>query len=91
MYFWMKFSDRARGCVEAPDEATAIELAQEHGAGPEVVGKLAYPADPQLVNTGGCPSFCYRPNDCAAESLKPDASPYGECWPNRHRGRCCCN
>lgn len=76
----MKFSDRARGCVEAPDEATAIELADKHGADPEVVGRLCYPAKPQLVQTSGCPPFCYMPDKCASQ---------GKCWPNNHGGRSC--
>lgn len=91
MYFWVKFSDRPRGCIEAPDEAAAIELAKQHGAGPAVLGTLMYPADPQLVSTSGCPSFCYMPDQCAAESRRPGASKYGSCWPNNHRRRCCDN
>lgn len=82
MYFWVKFSDRPRGCIEAPDEATAIELAKQHGANPSIVGRLSYPASPQLVSTSGCPSFCYMPDRCAE---------LGQCWPNTHRRRSCCS
>lgn len=79
-YFWIRFSDRRNGTVSATNMDEAMELAKSHGKPMYVVGRLDYPAAPALHNPGGCPAFCYRPNDCAR---------VGRCWPNSHGGRSC--
>ena len=71
-YYWVKFSNRAKGCVDAANETEALKIAQVHGANPEVIGELPYPALPRLNRLDlSMPSFCFRPNECAGHTSCP--------------------
>lgn len=66
------------GCVEAQDEAHAIEIARAHGCeGDLVARRLPYPATPRLgpwwitPGLGPTPAFCWAPSECAGRSACP--------------------
>lgn len=75
--FWVAFQGRESACVEAIDETEARARAKEL-TGCEVirVDRLPYPADPRLnafkhPKYGACPSFCFRPKECAGATACP--------------------
>ena len=63
-FFWVEFSDRPAGTVEAGSAQEAKEIGGEFGV-VKRFDTLPYPARPvlhQVVST--CPPFCYTPNEC---------------------------
>jgi hypothetical protein len=70
-YYWIQFSDRKRGCIDAENETEALELAAKHGEGPEIVGTLPYPGEPRLEKRSRCPSFCLHPDQCVGRGSCP--------------------
>jgi hypothetical protein len=72
--YWVEFDSRAAVCVEATDpiEATSLAVA-ETKASVVKVRVLPYPAEPRVGERGDCPSFCYRPRECAGRTACPQA------------------
>lgn len=75
--FWLKFKERASGCVEAKDEVEAAAIAkQETGFDATSVQSLPYPANPRInkfndPKYGVCPSFCFKPQECCGKTSCP--------------------
>jgi hypothetical protein len=72
--FWVKFSSRKPGCVEAVTAEAAMEAVRE--LNPVSAERLPYPAAPRLViveygEYGKMPSFCYEPEQCKGYSSCP--------------------
>jgi hypothetical protein len=74
-YYWIEFSDRGRGCIDAKSKEEALELAAKHGSDAKIMGTLPYPASPRLEQQNACPNFCYTPNECVGR----------KCCPKQHR------
>jgi len=68
--YWVKFSDRKPGCIEAATKDDAMLLAEEFGK-PISAEILPYPASPQLGPTYGCPAFCWKPEECKGRTSCP--------------------
>ncbi|AMR77633.1 hypothetical protein [Cupriavidus nantongensis] len=75
--FWLKFNDYPAGCVEAKSESDAKEIAKEV-TGHEAASceSLPYPAQPRInkyvdPKYGVCPSFCFKPEQCAGHTACP--------------------
>lgn len=63
--WWVTFYDRPSACFDHGTEADARFFAGGQGD-VRSVSSLPYPANPRLEpSTNDCPSFCYRPNECA--------------------------
>lgn len=63
-FFWVEFSDRPAGTIEASTGPEAKEIGGKFGAVTHST-RLPYPARPvlhQVVST--CPPFCFTPNEC---------------------------
>lgn len=77
--YWVKFSGRGAGCVEAESEDKAKEIAKtETGFDVVSVKQIPYPANPRInkhvdPQYGACPSFCFKPEQCC-----------GTCCPQRY-------
>lgn len=75
--FWLKFNERPSGCVEAKDEKEAAVVAKEAtGFDAVSVQNLPYPANPRInqyddPKYGVCPSFCFKPRECAGNTSCP--------------------
>lgn len=79
--YWVKFSDRRPGCVEADDKNAAMIAARiETKAHPISAESLPYPAEPRIVHklytdpSGHkyrIPSFCLHPEKCKGSSCCP--------------------
>lgn len=68
-YWWIKFEDRASGCVKASSQREAWDI----GAALGVVMKvdtLPYAATPYL-NDIDSPNFCWQPSICAGRTCCP--------------------
>lgn len=73
--FWLTFTNRVSGCVEAPTKDEARTIGSTFG---DVAScdELPYPANPRL-NThvdpkfGECPSFCWTPTACVGRRSCP--------------------
>jgi len=70
MFYWVTFEDAKSGTVEASDEGSARERAEEHGAVVSVA-RLPYPAQPRIAVDSDCPSFCYSPRECRGRGSCP--------------------
>jgi len=74
--YWVSFTDGSGACVEADDPSSARVIAQQQGGGRVVsqatVERLPYPAEPRLGPQSSCPSFCWKPRQCAGYSSCPD-------------------
>ena len=68
--YWITFTDKPAGCIEAKSKAEALELAKTLGQ-PEFAQELPYPGNPRLNKATDCPSFCYSPAACAGKSCCP--------------------
>ena len=63
-FFWVEFSDRLGGTIEASSVHEAVEIGGLFGDATKATS-LPYPARPvlhQVVST--CPPFCFTPNEC---------------------------
>lgn len=70
--YWVKFEGRSPACVEASSHEEAMRIGSEHGGAKAISAvSLPYPALPRLGPKGDCPSFCYRPEQCAGRSCCP--------------------
>lgn len=69
-YFWVNFENKASGCVDADDEADAIDKAGVFGV-VKMVRSLPYPAMPRLGDHDKCPPFCYSPAQCVGRGCCP--------------------
>lgn len=82
--FWLTFTDGSEACCEGQNEYDAKIIAEKF-TGKTVAGgkyrdiaakELPYPATPVIwqfdhpVN-GKCPTFCFRPKQCAGSSSCP--------------------
>jgi len=68
--FWVTFLDGKKAvCIETTSAAEARAIGDAMGKVREVK-TLPYPAEPRTHPTD-CPSFCYRPNDCAGRTACP--------------------
>lgn len=82
--FWLTFTDGSEACCEGQNEYDAKIIAEKF-TGKTVAGgkyrdiaakELPYPATPVIwqfdhpVN-GMCPTFCFRPKQCAGRSACP--------------------
>ncbi len=68
--YWVTFTDRSPGCIEAAGRAEALEKGMAFGNAIEAK-ILPYPANPRLGETSCCPSFCFQPSGCAGRSCCP--------------------
>lgn len=83
--FWIKVTDGSSGYCQGQNAYDAVQIAEKLTGKIAVVGdnkwkpelkSLPYPATPVIwqldhpVN-GKCPSFCFRPNECAGHTSCP--------------------
>jgi len=77
--FWVKFSDRNPGCVEADSLEEAMKIAAvKTGCHPVGGDRLPYPAHPRInqhdyPDFGPIPSFCFRPEECKGRGACPQS------------------
>ena len=78
MSYWVNFSDKSAGYVEADSEDAAKTLAHEKtGKSATRARRLPYPARPIIhqgpghPEYGPCPPFCYTPEQCAGRGSCP--------------------
>ena len=79
--YWIKFKDRAPGCVEADDETAAMVAARVATIGLPISAMiLPYPAEPRLItkmykdsrgHEYNIPSFCFTPEQCCGKTSCP--------------------
>ena len=75
--FWLTFSERGAGCVEAESEVKAAAIAKQiTGFDATSVKDLPYPAKPRIneyvdPKYGVCPSFCFKPAECCGNTSCP--------------------
>lgn len=64
--YWVTFKTKSAVCVEAENPVEAAKLAAAHvGEAASDVKTLPYPAHPRIGTKSDCPSFCYKPRECA--------------------------
>ena len=82
--FWVTFTDGSSGCCQGSSEYDAKIIAEKL-TGKTVAGgqyqdiaakRLPYPANPVIWMLdhpvyGKCPTFCFRPKECAGSSFCP--------------------
>ena len=82
--YWITFTDGTTGYCEGANEYDAAKIAEKItgktvGGGPWkdfTMKRLPYPASPVIwqldhpVN-GKCPTFCFKPNQCAGKTACP--------------------
>lgn len=84
--FWIKFTDGSSGYCEGQNAYDAVKIAEkltgktatydgENPYKPELK-TLPYPASPVIWQldhpiSGKCPTFCFRPNQCAGKTSCP--------------------
>ena len=69
-YFWVTFTDRSAGCIDAKTIDEAKTKAAAFGAVKEVKTN-PYPALPRLGEHDDCPEFCWKPGRCAGKISCP--------------------
>lgn len=69
-YFWVNFSNKSSGCIDADDFEDAARKAKTFGF---VTGirTLPYPSTPRLGEHDKCPAFCYSPQECVGRGCCP--------------------
>ena len=72
--YWVNFSDREAGCIEAESPLEAKQAGDKLGS-VTTIERLPYPANPRLGTRTDCPSFCYEPRKCAGSTSCPQ-------WPS---------
>lgn len=69
--FWVEFSDRPAGTIEAREVHEATKIGEGFGK-VTVANTLPYPAEPVLFRKElTCPPFCYTPNECKRRTSCP--------------------
>jgi hypothetical protein len=75
--YWIKFSGHKSGCVDATTEESAKKIAKT-ATGHDAISCtiLPYPANPRInkhvdPKYGICPSFCFKPEQCAGNTSCP--------------------
>ena len=72
MYYWVESSTGEKGTVTAQNKAEAKRIARTKMDGMIVrANVLPYPAAPVLNSTGGCPEFCWEPDNCKGRTSCP--------------------
>lgn len=69
-YFWVTFTDRRAGCIDATTIDEAKVKAATFGTVKEVKTN-PYPALPRLGEHDACPPFCYMAGQCAGKTACP--------------------
>lgn len=84
--FWIKFTDGSSGYCEGHNEYDAVQIAQKltgktvadtgDNKWKPVLKSLPYPATPVIWQldhpvSGKCPTFCFRPQQCAGYTSCP--------------------
>lgn len=70
-FFWVQFSDRSPGTIEADEVHAAEKLSEQFGKF-KLANTIPYPARPVLHQTSSCPPFCYEPNKCKHRTSCPN-------------------
>lgn len=75
--YWIRFTGRISGCVEAVNAKAAMKIAAKAtGAEPVGADRIPYPAEPRInvfkyPEHGACPSLCYSPERCRGKTSCP--------------------
>ena len=72
--FWVTITGHSPVCVEAVSHEEACAIAsKETGMDAASAKILPYPAEPRIGEKTSCPSFCYRPRECAGRTSCPQS------------------